>query len=529
MKDEMPENEGAAGKEKRAAKVDLSSLDFQPDWSKSGAGSYRQPRRGEERGRKPRRNDERRPPRRQERRPREDRAGDSRPFSRPRREFVEPLALDVRFLPDQQRLANLVRQLHGSGRAYPLVDLARRFMEKPQFNRIKLEPAGNTDIQLFQCKICQLIDGSEELIRTHMLREHMTDFFEMQEEDVEPPSGNFVCVARCKLSGELLGPPNHHSFNEKLQALHQSRFAHMPLEEYRAKIETVHDETLVEEWKQACSRQVFCRLKEQGEDAVKMTLPEAEKYFIEQIAPRNTGRSRRMIMPGELLPQINDQALVRAIQMVLQKERKFPYTLMLALRAGFRHMKLYMFKCGGKFNFVSSTEPAPLDKDHVVDEIKKVIEFIENNPGKTRQEIIEAVTSEPQGSEGYSKLITEMAWLVDKGHIIEFFDGTCVLPHQLRKYIPAQSKDSTSSISMHDTPAEETAVAAEPEQEKSTENSGAVEKKTEDPEPAEKPEETAGEADVKTPEPLAEDSGTLPEEKADAEVDEPAEEEPKAE
>ena len=83
---------------------------------------------------------------------------------------------------------------------------------------------------------CQAVFVEKERALGHALKAHIGKFYEKQETQAEPPKGNFVCVARCGLSGELLGPPNYHGYSEKLSELHRTRFAHLTLDEYRSRI-----------------------------------------------------------------------------------------------------------------------------------------------------------------------------------------------------------------------------------------------------------------------------------------------------
>jgi len=63
----------------------------------------------------------------------------------------------------------------------------------------------------------------------------------------------------------LLGPPNHHSYVEKLNELHQTRFAHLSLDEYKESIEIVRDEELIEQWRQESCKKTVYKLREDPE------------------------------------------------------------------------------------------------------------------------------------------------------------------------------------------------------------------------------------------------------------------------
>lgn len=72
---------------------------------------------------------------------------------------------------------------------------------------------------LYQCKACQKLFLDEQEVLTHTRDAHLDRFFEMKEIEGEEPKGHFVCVARCSLSGTLLGPPNYHGYKEKIREI----------------------------------------------------------------------------------------------------------------------------------------------------------------------------------------------------------------------------------------------------------------------------------------------------------------------
>jgi len=77
---------------------------------------------------------------------------------------------------------------------------------------------------MHQCKYCKAVAETEEMIVQHIQSKHLADYYIAQEVEMEAPSGAFICVARCRKSGVLLGPPNHHSYQDNLTTLHQKRF-----------------------------------------------------------------------------------------------------------------------------------------------------------------------------------------------------------------------------------------------------------------------------------------------------------------
>ncbi|MBI2438395.1 MAG: hypothetical protein HYV36_06245, partial [Lentisphaerae bacterium] len=143
---------------------------------------------------------------------------------RPQGSRKRPIPVKVTFIPESRGLKPLAARLRRSGRAYPLLEVAALFISKPDFYAVKheVEPdgTGTAVLFLYQCAVCQAVFLDCNLTVAHALNRHLDLFYAREETTVEPPKGTFTAVARCPLSGELLGPPNYHQFNERLAELH---------------------------------------------------------------------------------------------------------------------------------------------------------------------------------------------------------------------------------------------------------------------------------------------------------------------
>jgi hypothetical protein len=405
-----------------------------------GAGS-RPPREGDRRG--PRREGDRHPPR--EPRPR--------------------LDVKVTFLPDRERLALVVRDIQASRRAFPLVEIASRFLGREDLYVVKLElppPAEGSERQTFlQCLECKRVFRSRANAEAHLLQDHLDKFFAVEETEVEPPAGVFTCVARCGLSGALLGPPNYHGYNEKIQELWGSRFAHLSKAEYLARVETVRDEALVEQWKESVRKKTVYRLKEppEGTEAAAMTRAEAQEWMRGRLNPM-LRESPRCMVPGSQSRKFDDGALRAAVSAAWQKESRFPLTLLLALRPAFRHMHLHLFKVNAKETYVTAIAPAPVDVATAPEIVKEIVAFLEAHPGIPRQQVLEQLRpgADPESS-GAAELLLHLGNLVANGGVIEFFNATLVLPRRLPardEAKPARERKPKADA----VPAEEAAASA---------------------------------------------------------------------
>jgi len=394
---------------------------------------------------------------------------------RPAREELPPLPLEIRVLPDQKALGAIIRKIQTSHRAYPLRDIARLFLDNDAAYQIRIEPAKGQALPFFQCKVCNLPALTEEEIRTHVLSTHLADFFDSSEIETEPPAGNFVCVARCGISGELLGPPNHHSFNTRVQEMLRTRFAHMSPEAYRARIEMVRDPEIVNQWRESCRKKTVYRRKRPQTmatpvaettapvaDAAAPIAPEtappegaaetemplgppmeraaAEVVFQREILPEQIQLVKQMVCTAAVIRRTPSHRLLEAVRETMNRELQFPASLFFALRGAFRHRSLHLFRANNDRGpeFVVVREPATLDATHVVAELRQVLEYINQHPGCTRPDLLTALAN---GDETLlAHLATQLNTLVEKAHVIEFYNGILCPPaeHPAFRHLPGE-------------------------------------------------------------------------------------------
>ncbi len=397
------------------------------------------------------RDDEKRPPARKERprgrdrrpsgrsdrrdrrpsreRPREGRR-DRRP---PPREREERLPFMVSFVPEQNHLATMAADIRAAQHAYPLPELAHRFLHHPDWHLVKVEahkrPGGQYAAKLYQSRWSGLLFVERADAVKEVTAEALERLFEKETVQKDPPAGNFVCVARCRLSGALLGPPNYHGYNERVDEMHRTRFAHMALDEYRRNIETLRDAELIERWKEEASTHTVYRLKEAGAEAEAWDAAQAQAYVSERVVAGKVAEVARVVLPGKVSRDIRDPRLVRLLRAAWGREQRFPTTLVRALRAAFRRMGLHLFNAKGGETFVTAIQPKPIRPDQVIDSIREVLEWLKAHPGCSRHDLIHGVR--PAAGEDPAKIgevLQPLTWLVEKGHVVEFYNGTLATP-----------------------------------------------------------------------------------------------------
>lgn len=423
---------------------------------------------------------------------------DFRGPSRQDRPEVPALPLEIRVLPEQKALGAVIRRIQTSHRAFPLRDIAWLFLDNPASCLVRIEPLKDQQVPLFQCKVCGMPALSEEEIRTHLVNRHMDDFFDVEEVACEPPSGAFVCVARCGMSGELLGPPNHHSFNGKVQEMLRTRYATFSEDAYRARIETVRDPEAIEKWRQQCTKKKIYRRKgasptvaepvdaadaadpgasaeadaEPAPKAPAMERDIAELVFLREILPGQVANVRHLICTAAVGMQTSSRPLFFALKDMLLRERRFPASLFFALRGAFRHRKLHLFRVNDPKgqDFVMLKTPAALDPSHTVQALRDVLTYVNEHPACTKAEMIAAIAGGDE--EKVKETLVQLVWLVERGHVVEYYNDVLsgpldypafrVLPGEKQAGAQQGVARQPQAAASSQTPAVPPPVAAEP-------------------------------------------------------------------
>jgi hypothetical protein len=347
---------------------------------------------------------------------------------RPVDETADLPPVQVSFFPERRQLSSLVRQIKAARRAYPVMDIASLVLSKPEYYQVKMEVGRESaDTRIYQCSECQTVALDHAALVAHVLSAHVDAFFLVETREVEAPTGSFSCVAKCGICGELIAPPNHHSYVERVQELHRTRFPDMPIEEYRGRVQTVHDPDAIERWKEQCRKQTTYRPK--SGSAEPMRWADAESYFMRHAAATAITTGRRAVLPAKVAQETPDRQLQRVLRTAWNRENKFPRSVLFALRAAFRNMHLHVFKTPKGITFVNHTQPCVLSSEYVVDSIRDVLDYLKSHPGSMRDDLVKALRpAAGLDSNEVREILSPLSWLVEKGHILEFFNGALAVP-----------------------------------------------------------------------------------------------------
>lgn len=426
--------------------IDLSGLggfDFKPDWAKGSGkvtvGSFRAERadRGGDRSERPSgggRGERGGFDKNKNRNKRFDK-GESKRFDRraPRVEKVKPLDAEIKVLPDPKALGTIFRKLQQDYHAYKLKELAYFFLDNPSSVLLKVTPKSDFGETFCQCKACSFASTNEEDVVEHAVSAHLADYYDSKEVEVEPPKGNFNCVAKCGLSGVLLGPPNIHEFNSTVREMIRTKYPEMSEQEYRSHIEMVRDNDVIEQWRAGATKKTFFFAKGQAdvEGAARLTRDAAEAEFRTTVLPSLISKPKNLMITAQEAMKSPSAPLKMAATSALEAERRAPYAMCFALRGAFHHRKMNFFRANDSRGpeFVVGTELKPFDAEHAIAELASAWKFISENPCCDKTEF-------PQEGD-FEK---HVSWLASTGHVVAFTNGVYSVVEKFPKYGPQWKK-----------------------------------------------------------------------------------------
>ena len=484
--------------------LDLGSIDFTPDWAKKDAGvvvGKTSPVRD---------TGDRKPfgEKRQfsDRKPSDRKSFDRKPFDRKgggdRRQFggrgerspraadvPRPLDVDVKILPETKALGTVIRKLQLDSHAYKLKDLAYFFLDNPSSVLVKISAKRHLDergavqaaeLGFYQCKACGFASTKDADVIRHIVQAHLGDYYESKEVDCEPPKGNFNCVAKCGLSGVLLGPPNIHEFNATVREMLRTRYPDMSEDDYRARIVMVRDQEAIEEWRKGATKKIVFTAKGAGEGAATLTREQAEAEFKRTYLAAMLDKPKNLMITADVAMKSPVRPLQWAVRDALEAERRSPYNMCFALRGAFHHRKMHFFRANDPHGpeFGTGVELKPFDAAHAIPELAKVATFIAEHPCSPKVDIVGDADGEKH-----------LAWLVSTGHVIAFTNGVYSAVEKFPKYGPQwQKRKAAAKAPAAEAP--QTAEDPKPVEEPKAEEPNADEPKADEPQAAEAPQAT---------------------------------------
>lgn len=515
----------------------LSGLDFGPNWadknakqprvknydtpSKGKRGGNQRDRRGSHGGqgdrRQPRGDSKDRGDRRG------GRGGDRRGRSQPPKPFEPTVKVDL--YPQDEAFDALINRLRSSARTYQLFDIAHLLLEKPDRYIAVVTPKSGSGDNATPQKLYYSVPGhlpfeTEEDAINFVITHHLDLFFDIEEIEVEPPKGNFPMVNRCTITGELLGPPNYHRYQEFVQRHYANRITGMSFERFTSRIEGVKEQEQIDAWLESMKKGARYTVKDrqEGEAESFETLEAARFFLLQNRKDKVVGSGESVRFAGRDIERLPPGNIRRSVETYVEQQKHFPLDSANNIRGRLRRHKFAVYKKGSKgVSYVCAVKRKFRDSSTVfTDSIRRLIEFIEKHPempaSKLPKEYIgidtekqkpealkmteaeveaaakakaeaEAVENEPSEAEAsvskdasasteatpkaalsadeekqLNQLMLDLRWLITEGYVTEYGDGRLFAAPPMPEPKPKESKDTAVA---EKTETAETAPAAE--------------------------------------------------------------------
>lgn len=455
----------------KTAELPLHELNFTPEWVKKSS------RPAPPVGQQPRPADAatpssapapRRPPKRQDRpavgQAKPAGAQSTRPGKPPRPKTPPaPAPVEVEFLPEEHALQTIIETLKHSRRAHALFDLAKLLLHKPERHRVRItcrpDASGNRPPLYFVTQAEAPFLTREEAAR-YIFQRHFDWVAETIVQEVEPPKGNFTFVNRCGITGEWLGPPNYHEYQNILVRHHQSRIPHVPFEEFKAKVQTVRDEAAVKAWLESMSKRTeyVCRLG--PEPRTFSNRRDVEKYVTDNFLDSFITPIHELVLSGTASRNIPHPGILEAVRQAWEAEVRFPLKLVNTLRPTLQKNGFAFFKLPNGVTFVNPVRVRRFEAGtQLTDEVRQLLAVLRSKPKGVTMAEIKAQLLAPAPSQTPSpdappaaptgpqlteeRIVADLHWLISDGYVVEFTDGRFWAPAEKKPAPPPPAPATT--------------------------------------------------------------------------------------
>ena len=337
--------------------------------------------------------------------------------------------------PEDVGFAAMVKAVRASCRTFQLFEITKAVLEKnDRFVVViqrKPQPAAEGEAgeagkpakpgPLFMSLPDHLPFDTEEAAIQHVLKNHLGNFFETQDVEIEAPKGNFPIINKCGITGELLGPPNYHKYQQILQQHHATKLGRMPFEKFRDAIVSLREPEALQQWQDKMKKATRYTWKPNfakpaaaqpaaaaeaapapeapaAEAAPAETseapaaeapgapafdsLDEARAYLLANAKEKVVRAVENVRFHGKLIEKLPPGEIKRAVEGHVERQRRFPLDTANALRGRLRREGFTIFKKGSRgVSYVCAVKRRFRVPGQVFSEtISALIDFIEKNP-----------------------------------------------------------------------------------------------------------------------------------------------------
>ena len=405
--------------------------------------------------------------------------------------------------PQDDAFDALVTRLQASARTYQLFEIAHLLLEKPERFVVVVSPKSNNDSDdsklLYYSVPGHLPFETEQEAINHVLIHHLDLFFDIEEIEVEAPKGNFQMINKCGVTGELLGPPNYHRYQEFLQGHYNNRIRGMSYDRFISKIEGVKEQEQIDAWVESMKKGARYTLKDraEGEPEAFESLEAVRHFLVQNRKDKIVGSGTSVRFAGRDIERLQKGNVRRSIEHYVEQQRHFPLDTANNIRGRLRRHKFTVYKKGSKgVSYVCAVKRKFRDsKTAFTQSIQDLIIFLEKNPdilaSKLPKEYAgidtekqepkklameegdageategKATTTEPEASKvelpdddqkRLNQLMLDLRWLITEGYVTEYGDGRLFAPPPMPEP-KKQAEKAVTAVTPTDEAADESAT-----------------------------------------------------------------------
>jgi hypothetical protein len=372
----------------------------------------------------------------------------------------------IRFLPYSTAFENVVVQIKSGSVAYSLYALARLFLEKPE--RYEVRFTAKAESQVYRLGHDGPLSLTREFLERNAFRFAQSEFYRIDITESEPIKGNFSNVARCRLSGTLLGPTNHHNYQLQLRSLYEQRFSRrMSFADYQRQIEIVNDAAVVERWKGEARKVITYSTVREEVPLTFSSAAEAERHFRLHYLEGLIRKVDEATLGGVSSRRLQDRILNGAVEDAWVRETRSPSGMMQELAGKFRQHGLHVFRHRRGMLFVSPIRTRAFVHEHagVSPSVNAILEALAGTAVIHRKQLFETLIGDAAIEEVESRKLafaSDLRWLIKEGYVIEFKDGSLDLPRGKAKPREIAAREVTADAVEGESaqPAEQTRALA---------------------------------------------------------------------
>ena len=356
-----------------------------------------------------------------------------------------PLQITIRFLPYSTAFEKVVAQIKSGSVAYSLYALARLFLEKPERYDVRL--TAKAESPLYRLGDNGALSLNREFLEQNAFHLAQSDFYRIDVTESEPIKGNFSNIARCRFSGTLLGPTNHHNYQLQLRSLYEQRFSRrMSFADYQRQIEIVNDAELIERWKGEARKVTTYTTSREEVPLMFSSLTEAERHFRSHYLEGLVKGLEEATIGGVPSRRLPDKVINRAVEDAWVRETRSPSGMMQELAGRFRQNGLHVFRHRRGMLFVSPirTRAFVHEQAGVSPSVNAILEALAGTALINRKQLFEKLIGNVATEDVEPRklaLVSDLRWLINEGYVIEFNDGSLDLPRGKAKPREALAPD----------------------------------------------------------------------------------------